>query len=212
MKAVKITKIIWKLDDLEPAERGKAKAALPTSKGFLASDDFEVSEKVPGILKKKYGYDIANFSYTEVHICENFDALLRFFGPKKKDDKPVRFFKEGKLTDEGMLAYNNLIAAVKERKKQEFRGTSDEDMPKILDKVMFSLEKITGLEWKETSEEDFIEEIDKMIKKELEKFIKSKEAIKIMRKEARKSLKDEMKKMDDEGDSEFDPDDEKYDE
>ena len=89
----------------------------------------------------------------------------------------------------------------------EFRGTSDEEMPKILDKLMFSLEKITGLDWKENSEDEIKKEIDDLIEDELKKFIKSKEAIKIMRKEARKSLKAEMKKMDDEGDSDFDEED-----
>jgi hypothetical protein len=207
MKAVKITKILWELDDLSPEEKGKVKASLPTSKGFLAGDEFEVTERVPGILKKKYGYDVANFSYTEVHICESLDALLRVFGPKKKDDTPIKLFKDGKMTEEGQLCYDNLIAAIKERKKMEFRGTSDEEMPKILDKLMFSLEKITGLDWKENSEDEIKKEIDDLIEDELKKFIKSKEAIKIMRKEARKSLKAEMKKMDDEGDSDFDEED-----
>ena len=62
-----------------------------------------MTEKVPGILKKKYGYDVANFSYTEVHICESLDALLRVFGPKKKDDNPIKLFKDGKMTDEGVM-------------------------------------------------------------------------------------------------------------
>lgn len=207
MKAVKITKILWELDDLTPEEKGKVKVSLPTSKGFLAGDEFNVTEKVPGILKKKYGYDVANFSYTEVHICESLDSLLRVFGPKKKDDTPIKLFKDGKMTEEGQLCYDNLIAAIKERKKMEFRGTSDEEMPKILDKMMFSLEKITGLDWKENSEDEIKKEIDDLIEDELKKYIKSKETIKIMRKEARKSLKAEMKKMDDEGDSDFDEED-----
>ena len=120
---------------------------------------------------------------------------------------PMLRFKDGKMTEEGQLCYDNLIAAIKERKKMEFRGTSDEEMPKILDKLMFSLEKITGLDWKENSEDEIKKEIDDLIEDELKKFIKSKEAIKIMRKEARKSLKAEMKKMDDEGDSDFDEED-----
>jgi len=202
MKAVKITKIIWKLDDLEPAERGKAKAALPTSKGFLASDDFEVAEKVPGLLKKKFGYDIMNFSFTEVHISENIDALMKAFGPKE-EKKPL-YNTKGELSNYGSICYNNLIDAIARRKEMEAKGTPDEEMPKMLDKLMFSLEKITGMDWNETTKDEFIKEIDNLIKGVAKKYIMSAEEKKLMHKEAKKSLKDEMKKMDDEGDSEFD--------
>lgn len=210
MKAVKITKIIWKLDDLEPAERGKAKAVLPTSKGFLASDDFEVAEKVPGLLKKKFGYDIVNFSFTEVHISETIEALMKAFGPKE-EKKPL-YNTKGELSSYGSICYSNLIDAIARRKEMEAKGTPYEEIPKMLDKLMFSLEKITGMDWNDTTVEEFTKEIDNLIKGVAKKFIMSAEEKKLMRKEARKSLKDEMKKMDDEGDSEFDPDDEKYDE
>ena len=208
MKAVKISKIIWNLDGLDPAERGKAKAALPTGKGFLASDDFEVVEKVPNLLRKKFGYDIINFSYSEVHISETLEALLKAFTPK--GEKPGKLFNtKGELSDFGLSCYNKLIDAINRRKELEAKGTPDEDMPKMLDKVMFSIEKITGMEWEGNTADEFKTEIDNILQDKIEEYIKSSEAKKTLRKEAKKALKDEMKAMDgDEGDSE----DEDYDE
>ena len=183
MKAVKITKIIWDLDNIEPAERGKAKAALPTSKGFLASDDFEVSAKVPGLLKKKFGYDIMNFSFSEVHISESLDTLMKAFGPKE-EKKPL-YNTKGELTDYGMECYNNLVDAIAKRKNLEAKGTPDEEMPKMLDKLMFSIEKITGMDWNDSSEEEIKKEIDEMIQDKVEEYIKSSEIKKKIRKDAK---------------------------
>ncbi len=207
MKAVKISKIIWNLDHLNPADKGKAKAKLPTAKGFLASDDFEVVEKVPNLLKKKFGYDIINFSYTEVHISETLEALLKAFTPK--GEKPGKLFNtKGELSDFGSDCYNKLIDSINRRKDLEAKGTPDEDMPKILDKVMFSIEKITGMDWEGTSADEFKAEIDSILQTKIEDYIKSNEVKKALRKEAKKSLKDEMKAMEDEGDSDSDIDEE----
>lgn len=198
MKVVKITKIIWDLEGLDPAEKGKVKVSLPGSKGFIACDEFEVTEKVPGLLKKKYGYDIKNFSFTEVHISENIDALMKAFGPKE-EKKPL-YNTKGELSNYGSLCYSNLIDAIRQRKEMEEEGKSEEEMPKMLDKLMFSLEKITGMDWNETTADEFIKEIDHLIKKVAKKYIMSTEEKKIIRKEVKKSLKDKMKMMD-EGDS-----------
>lgn len=203
MKAIKIKKIIWNLDNLAPAERGKAKASLPSGKGFLASDDFDVVEKVPNLLKKKFGYDIINFSYTEVHISETLEALLHAFAPK--GDKPFKLLNsKGELSELGSECYNKLIDAINQRKELEAKGTPDEEMPKILDKVMFSLEKITGMEWEGNTAEEFKVEIDNILQDRMEEYLKSSEAKKALRKEVKKSLKDEMKAMEDEGDSDYD--------
>ena len=212
MKAVKISKIIWSLDSLKPAERGKAKAALPTGKGFIASDDFNVVDKVPNLLKKKFGYDIINFSYTEIHISESIESLLKAFAPK--GEKPKKLFNtKGELSDFGTYCYNKLIDAINQRKELEAKGTPEDEMPKILDKVMFSLEKITGIDWDGNSAEEFKTEIDDILQDKIEEYLKSDEVKKALRKEAKKSIKDEMKKMDDDedDDDEDDDDDEEYD-
>ena len=71
MKAVKLSKIQWNLSDLSPEEREEVKKTLPTVKGFKAPDDFKVAEKVPVILKKKYGI---HFVITE--HCSEFNKPI----------------------------------------------------------------------------------------------------------------------------------------
>ena len=59
-------------------------------------------------------------------------------------------------------------------------------MPKILDRVMLSLEKITGLDWDDTSEEEW--------KDRLEKYIETR---KNLNKKTKKVLKSDIEEMDD---------------
>lgn len=206
MKAVKINKIIWNLNDLTPAERGKAKASLPTSKGFVADDDFNVPDKVPDLLEKKYGYPIINFSYTEIHIVDTFEKLLKIF--KAKDEKRTRLFDtKGELSELGQECYDKLLDTISKRKEMEEAGTPDDEMPKLLDKVMLSLEKVTGMPWGDNSAEEYKEELDNILQDKIEEYLKSAEAKKLMRKEVKKSLKDEMKKMEEEDEDERDDDD-----
>lgn len=202
MKAVKIYKILWNLDNISPAERGKAKASLPTSKGFMADDDFNVPERVPTLLQNKYGYNIITFSYSEIHIVDTFDKLLKIFIPKDWDSKKSKNFfnTKGELTELGQVCYNQLLDTINKRKEMEAAGTPDDEMPKLLDKVMLSLEKITGMPWSDNDAEEYKEELDSILQDKIEEYIKSSEAKKLMRKEAKKSLKDEMKKMDEDDD------------
>ena len=95
-----------------------------------------------------------------------------------------------------MECYNNLVDAIAKRKNLEAKGTPDEEMPKMLDKLMFSIEKITGMDWNDSSEEEIKKEIDEMIQDKVEEYIKSSEMKKKIRKDAKKSLKDEMKDID----------------
>lgn len=206
MKAVKINKIIWNLNDLDPAERGKAKASLPTSKGFMAEDDFNVPDKVPDLLEKKFGYPIVTFSYSEIHIVDTFEKLLKIFTPKGEKPKPL-YRANGELSAFGQACYDSLLDTIHRRVEMEREGTAEDEMPKLLDKVMLSLEKVTGMPWSDNSEEDYKEELDNILQDKIEEYIKSSEAKKILRKEAKKSLKDEMKKMDVEDDEDDDDDD-----
>ena len=203
MKAVKIYKIVWNLNDLTPAERGTAKASLPTSKGFMADDDFNVPERVPNILKKKYGHDIITFNYSEIKIIEKLEDLLLSFAPK--DTKANKLFSpKGELSLIGEECYNKLLDAIARRRQLEKEGTGEDEMPKLLDKVMLSIEKITGLEWDETSEEDYKTELDNLLQEKISKYIKSAEAKKLLRKEAKKELKAEMKKLAEDDDDDDD--------
>ena len=220
MKAVKLHKIIWNLDDLDPAERGKAKASLPTSKGFMADDDFNVPDKVPHLLEKKYGHKIINFSYTEIHIVDTFEGLLKIFIPKDWDPrKSKNFFNtKGELTELGEICYDKLLDAIDKRKEMEASGTPDDEMPKLLDKVMLSIEKVTGMPWSDNDANEYKEELESILQDRIEEYLKSAEAKKLMHKKVRKSLKDEIKKMDTEdGDEpedgdEFEDEDETEDE
>ena len=207
MKAVKINKIVWNLNSVDPADREKVKNSLPTSKGFMADDDFNVPDKVPNILAKKFGYEIITFSYSEIKVIEKFEDLLLSFAPK--DTKINKLFSpKGELSLLGEECYNSLLDAISRRYELEKKGTPEDEMPKLLDKVMLSLETITGMEWDATSEEDYKTELDNMLQDRINKYIKSAEAKKLLRKEAKKELKAEMKKMAEEDDDDDDDDEE----
>ena len=121
MKAVKINKIIWDLNHLNPEERAKVKETLPTEKGFIAEDDFDVTEKVPNLLVKKFGYSIINFSYSEIRIAETFEELLNVF--TSENGKPKKFFNaKGELTDLGNRCYGSLLASISRRKDLDAKG------------------------------------------------------------------------------------------
>jgi hypothetical protein len=207
MKAVKINKIVWNLNSVDPADKEKVKKSLPTSKGFMADDDFNVPDKVPNILAKKFGYDIITFSYSEIKVIEKFEDLLLSFAPK--DTKINKLFSpKGELSLLGEECYNKLLDAIARRRQLEKEGTPEDEMPKLLDKVMLSLETITGMEWDDTSEEDYKTELDNMLQDRINKYIKSAEAKKLLRKEAKKELKAEMKKMAEDDDDDEDDDEE----
>jgi hypothetical protein len=179
MKAVKLYKIDWNLDNLDPEERAKVQETLPTSKGFKADDNFDVVEKVPGLLKKKFGYDIKNYAYTEIPIYEDFETLLKTYTPRGEKPKKI-YLKSGELSSFGEDAVNALKRDVSKRFALEGKGTADDEMSKQMDMIMLSLEKIFGIEWDEAENED---DIFAVIDKEINSHIKIK-----------------LKKMDDEED------------
>ena len=81
MKAIKLYNIKWDTKDV-PAEDMK-KLNLPEYKGFIVNDDdYDVVEIVPNLLKKKFGYDIVDFSFIEIPIIEDFINLLYFCASK----------------------------------------------------------------------------------------------------------------------------------
>lgn len=164
MKAVKLYKINWNLDDLDPEERAKVQETLPTSKGFKADDDFDVVEKVPGLLKKKFGYGIKNYSYTEIPIYEDFETLLKTYTPRGEKPKKI-YLKSGELSAFGEGVVDALKRDVSKRFTLEGKGTADDEMSKQMDMIMLSLEKIFGIEWDEAeNENDIFAVIDKEIK------------------------------------------------
>ena len=164
MKAIKLYKINWNLDDLDSEERVKVKETLPTSKGFKADDNFDVVEKVPGLLKKKFGYGIKNYSYIEIPIYEDFEALLKTYTPRGEKPKKI-YLKSGELSSFGEDVVNSLKEDISKRFNLEGKGTADDEMSKQMDMIMLSIEKIFGIEWDDAeSEDDIFAVIDKEIK------------------------------------------------
>lgn len=164
MKAVKLYKINWNLNGLSPEEKEEAKKNLPISKGFKADDNFDVVEKVPGLLKKKYGYGINDYAYTEIPIYEDFETLLKSYTPRGEKPKKI-YLKSGELSAFGEDVVRKLKMDISKRFKMEGRGTEDDEMPVQMDMVMLSLEKIFEINWDEAeSEDDIFAVIDKEIK------------------------------------------------
>ena len=163
MKAVKIYNIKWNLEGVDPAERESILKELPEYKGFKVQDEFNVAERVPAILKKKFGYDIETFSYTEIYIIEDIEGLLRKFA--NRGDKPgKKIFKgRGKLSTTGEEYLTNLENAIKRRLELEEQGTPEDEMPKILDELMLGMEAVTGVEWEGKTYDELIKPIHRML-------------------------------------------------
>lgn len=155
MKAVKLTKIVWNLDTVNAEDREKVLATLPKVKVFLADDNFDVVTNVPRIIKKKFGYGVFNYSYTEIKIVENVEDLLLLCTPKGMKVKKV-YDKKGGLSEFGELLVKGLEIRIKERLRMEFNGVSTYEMPKILDEIQLGIEKVTGMNWENHTVEELM--------------------------------------------------------
>jgi hypothetical protein len=186
MKAVKLYKIKWNLEGLTPEEKEEAKKNLPTSKGFKASDTFDVVEKVPDLLYKKFGHKIIDFAYTEIPIYEDFEELLRSYTPRGEKPKKI-YLKSGELSSYGEDMVKLLKYAISKRFALEGKDVHSDEMPEKMDMVMLAIETIFGVNWEEEDENSIFDLIDK----EVDSHIKIK-----------------LKKMDKDDDEDEDDDDE----
>lgn len=149
MKAIKLYKIQWNLNGLTPDKKKEVLETLPTAKGFTTNDDnFNVTEKVPGLLKKKYGYDVLEFAFSELRIVNTLDDLLLLCKPDNKTVKNL-YKTSGKLSTYGESCFKNLEMNVRQRLWKEKQGVSIWEMPTILDEVMIGVENVTGLNWED---------------------------------------------------------------
>ena len=147
MKAIKLYKIQWDLRGLTEEERKKALETLPKAKGFTTQDDnFNVAERVPKILKKKYGYDIINFSFEELRVVDTLEDLLLLCAPTNEKAKKL-FKNNGSLSTYGETCFDNLETNVRNRIRMESQGKDNWEMPAILDEVMIGIENVTGMTW-----------------------------------------------------------------
>lgn len=167
MKAVKLYKISWNLNDLNGEEKEKAMKTLPTVKGFTTQDDFDVVTRVPGLLKKKFGYDVISYSYAELRIVDNINDFLKLFAGK---EKPKKLYKNGKKDTKVLSAFGEEMFAnfkdnVEYRMKLEDKGEAEESFPILLDEMMLGFEKITGLNWDTLTKDEIIKAVKDILKK-----------------------------------------------
>ena len=121
MKAIKLYNIKWDTKDV-PAEDVK-KLNLPEYKGFTVNDDgYDVVDNVPNLLKKKFGYDIIDFSFIEIPIIEDFINLLYFCAAKKEKSKNL-FKVNGELSAVGMECVDTLKYFIHNRIRLESKNT-----------------------------------------------------------------------------------------
>ena len=147
MKAIKLYKIQWDLKGLTEEEREKVLETLPKAKGFTTKDDnFNVTERVPKLLKKKYGYDIIDFSFEELRVVDTVEDLLLLCAPTNEKVKKL-FKNNGSLSTYGETCFDNLETNVRDRIQRESQGEEDWEMPAILDEVMIGIENVTGITW-----------------------------------------------------------------
>lgn len=171
MKAIKLYKIQWNLNGLTPDKKKEVLEKLPTAKGFTTNDDnFNVPEKVPGLLKKKYGYEVLEFAFSEIRVVNTLDDLLLLCKPDNEKVKNL-YKTSGKLSSYGESCFKNLEVNVRQRLHNEFNGMDNWEMPVILDEVMIGIENVTGLNWEEghSLEEVMSEIVKKLSEKKKEK-------------------------------------------
>ena len=147
MKAIKLYKIQWDLKNIPNEEREKVLETLPTAKGFITQDDkFNVAERVPQLLKKKYGYDIIDFAFAELRVVNTVEDLLLLCAPANEKVKKL-FKSNGSLSTYGETCFDNLESNIRDRIQRESQGVEDWEMPNILDEVMIGIENVTGMTW-----------------------------------------------------------------
>ena len=147
MKAIKLYKIQWDLKNIPNEEREKVLETLPTAKGFITQDDkFNVVERVPQLLKKKYGYDIIDFAFAELRVVNTIEDLLLLCAPANEKVKKL-FKSNGSLSTYGETCFDNLDSNIRDRIQRESQGVEDWEMPNILDEVMIGIENVTGMTW-----------------------------------------------------------------
>ena len=174
MKAIKLYKIQWDLKGLSKEEKEKVLETLPKAKGFTTQDDkFNVAEKIPGLLKKKYGYDIINFAFVEMRVVDTLEDLLLLCAPA--NEKPKKLFKSnGDLSAFGDSCFKNLEVNVRQRIWRESQGVNVWEMPVILDEVMIGIENVTGINWEGLTLEEVMSPVVKKIKDKKAVNLKSK--------------------------------------
>ena len=147
MKAIKLYKIQWDLKNIPNEEREKVLETLPNAKGFTTQDDkFNVAERVPQLLKKKYGYDIIDFAFAELRVVNTIEDLLLLCAPANEKVKKL-FKSNGSLSTYGETCFDNLESNIRDRIQRESQGEEDWEMPAILDEVMIGIENVTGMTW-----------------------------------------------------------------
>lgn len=161
MKAIKIYNIHWNIDHLTDEEKEKVMNTIPMQVGFKAEDEFSVLDNVPELLKKKFGYDVKEFSFSEIHVAETLYELLKLCAPKGKE-KTI-FTDKGNLSAYGKLCKENLENDVKARIQLERKGIPAHEMSKHLDAVMLGVEKLSGLSWNDHTPDELFAPIYRQI-------------------------------------------------
>lgn len=146
MKAIKINNIQWNLEGLDSKEKEKAMKNLPVAKAFMAEDDFCV-ENTPRLMKKKYGYDIITCTYNIIKVVNSLEDLLNICRPSDDKKEKALYKVNHGLSAYGERCLQNLEEYIQWRINLDRQGTSEYDMPVILDEVMIGLENVTGMKW-----------------------------------------------------------------
>ena len=163
MKAIKLYKIQWDLKNLSNEQREKVIKTLPKAKGFTTQDDkFNVAERVPQLLKKKYGYDIIDFAFAELRVVDTVEDLLLLCAPTNEKVKKL-FKSNGSLSTYGETCFDNLESNIRDRIQRESQGVEDWEMPNILDEVMIRIENVTGMTWEGHTVNELITPVVKKI-------------------------------------------------
>lgn len=166
MKAFKITSIQWNLNHItDENEKKEILSNLPTEKGFTTSDDnFNYRQRVPVLLKKKFGYDIDSFKCQSYRVVTNVIDLLNLVTPNGTNKVKSLFDKTGKLSTYGQMCLDGVIANLYYAKRLHDINTPEDKIPVVVDECMLGVENIFNLEFDTTPVDVFEERLTNIIK------------------------------------------------
>ena len=164
MKAVKLFKIRWNLEKISPEQRETVSKLLPTHKGLMVDDKFDVQARVPDMLKKKYGFDIIDFSFSEIRVIKTVEDLLLLCKPTDQKEKDLFNVMSGRISSYGKKCLGILEHQIRYRLQLEKEGKDIWTMPTILDEIMLGVENVSGLDWDGHTVEELMDPIKKQIR------------------------------------------------
>lgn len=159
MKAIKLTKIKWNTEGVSD----EIKNNLPSVKGFLADDNFDICTATFRILKNKYGVDAKTFNFKEYRVAQTLEDILLYSAPKTAKIKNL-WTSKNELSAFGKLCYNNLRHILDWNIVLRRDETPENKIPKVVDEVLLGIERVLGIDPTKSTIQEIMKEVDSKVR------------------------------------------------